>query len=78
MMTLTYDPIVKNGSFQITFGDTAKVYRAINSEDARNKFAKFLKYDGTPAQFKKDCDTVQLTPAVRKSGECVWVLKEYL
>ena len=42
-MTLTYDPIIKNGSFQITFGDTTKVYRAMNSEDARKKFAKFLK-----------------------------------
>lgn len=77
-MTLTYDPVVKNGSFEITFGNTTKVYRAINSQEARIKFAKFLKYSGTSAQFKEDCITVQLTPAVRKSGECVWVLKEYL
>ena len=75
---LVFDPIIKNGSFQITFGDITKVYRAINSADARCKFAKFLKYSGTPAQFKEDCVTVQLTPAVRKSGECVWVLKDYL
>ena len=77
-MILTYDPIVKTGSFEITFGNTTKVYRAMNSEDARKKFAKFLKYSGTPAQFKELCETIQLTPAVRQSGECVWVLKEYL
>ena len=75
---LVFDPIVKTGSFQITFCNITKVYRAMNSHDARIKFAKFLKYIGTSAQFKEDCVTVQLTPAVRKSGECVWVLKEYL
>jgi len=77
-MTLVYDPIIKTGSFQITYGNTTKVYRAMNSEIARNKFAKFLKYNGNPAQFKEVCDTIQLTPAVRQSGECVWVRSEFL